>query len=437
MTRLGLGKTELKQGQKMYDPSIVSEILDNAIASWIGNNDDGLTSIIDQDSKVVIKPSFVNHRNKGNEGLECLITNQQVIIEVLKKVAACNPKQIILGDAPIQGCVWEKLVTNRMRNDFQNIVGIIPFQIKDFRRTVYNSGAQMENIVPESEFILFDLNEDSYLEEVSDLTGRFRVSMYDHRKLNKTHCKGKHQYLIAKDLIDADVVISIPKLKTHKKAGLTGALKNLVGINGNKEYLPHHRKGGTLSGGDCYPGSSIVKSVIENLDDLAYMCANEYLRKCLVFCKRSIFYVYRKLGGDESINGNWYGNNTVWRTILDLNRILYFGTKDAQISSKQQRKIISITDAIICGEGDGPLSPEPLPIGVITVTNRPDVADYFHARLLGMKPEQIQLIANAKSLFGCNTPEQIKIVFNGCEYEITDSIFEFPAAKMPKGWMRD
>ena len=32
---------------------------------------------------------------------------------------------------------------------------------------------------------------------------------------------------------------SLPKLKTHKKAGITCALKNLIGINGNKEYLPH------------------------------------------------------------------------------------------------------------------------------------------------------------------------------------------------------
>ena len=64
-------------------------------------------------------------------------------------------------------------------------------------------------------------------------------------------------------IIDADLVINVPKLKTHKKAGVTGALKNLVGINGNKEFLPHHRKGGAASGGDCYPGRSPIMPVAD------------------------------------------------------------------------------------------------------------------------------------------------------------------------------
>ena len=41
-------------------------------------------------------------------------------------------------------------------------------------------------------------------------------------------------------------------MKTHEKAGLTGAMKNLVGVNGHKEYLPHHMEGSFFSGGDSY-----------------------------------------------------------------------------------------------------------------------------------------------------------------------------------------
>src|SRR5687768_17691117 len=79
----------------------------------------------------------------------------------------------------------------------------------------------------------------------------------------KTHGKGRHRYLVAKDVLDADVVINLPKLKTHRKAGVTCALKNLIGINGNKEFLPHHRVGGAEAGGDCYPGSSRTKRALE------------------------------------------------------------------------------------------------------------------------------------------------------------------------------
>ena len=74
--------------------------------------------------------------------------------------------------------------------------------------------------------------------------------------MRRTHAPGRHQYLVAREVIEADVIVNLPKLKTHKKAGVTCALKNLIGINGNKEYLPHHRVGGAERGGDCYPAAS-------------------------------------------------------------------------------------------------------------------------------------------------------------------------------------
>ena len=85
----------------------------------------------------------------------------------------------------------------------------------------------------------------SLLEPIaSDRRVDFRVTMYNPDLMRQTHGRGRHQYLIAREVIEADVVINVPKLKTHRKAGITGALKNLVGINGNKDYLPHHRLGG-------------------------------------------------------------------------------------------------------------------------------------------------------------------------------------------------
>ena len=64
-----------------------------------------------------------------------------------------------------------------------------------------------------------------------------------------------------------DLVVNLPKLKTHKKACVTGALKNLVGINGNKDYLPHHRLGGSRTGGDCYAGGNPFKLASEHISD--------------------------------------------------------------------------------------------------------------------------------------------------------------------------
>ncbi|MGQ9919616.1 MAG: DUF362 domain-containing protein [Bryobacteraceae bacterium] len=118
-------------------------------------------------------------------------------------------------------------------------------------------------------YVLFDLGPDSLLEPVSSPTGRFRVTDYDPDKLAQTHRPGRPQYLICREAFEADVVLSLPKLKLHRKAGLTGSLKNLVGINGNKDYLPHHRIGDVRSGGDCYRDPSLLKRRAERSFDAA------------------------------------------------------------------------------------------------------------------------------------------------------------------------
>src|SRR4029079_11251659 len=82
---------------------------------------------------------------------------------------------------------------------------------------------------------------------------RFRVSDYDPTETVSRHGRGFHRYLIARSVLDADLFINLPKMKTHQKSGITAALKNLVGINGAKAYLVHHQKGSPARGGDEFP----------------------------------------------------------------------------------------------------------------------------------------------------------------------------------------
>ena len=69
----------------------------------------------------------------------------------------------------------------------------------------------------------------------------------------KYHLDGRHEYLLAGSAIGCDVLINLPKLKTHKKAGVTLSLKNLVGINTDKNWLPHHTEGYPPGGGIEHP----------------------------------------------------------------------------------------------------------------------------------------------------------------------------------------
>jgi hypothetical protein len=100
-------------------------------------------------------------------------------------------------------------------------------------------------------------------------------------------------------------------------------------------------------------------------------------------------------GADDNVEGAWYGNDTVWRMCLDLNRILLYGSSDGRLQSTRQRTLINITDAIVAGEGEGPLKPTPVAAGFLTGALNPAVAEYVHARLMGFDPERIPLIRRA------------------------------------------
>ena len=73
------------------------------------------------------------------------------------------------------------------------------------------------------------------------------------------------------------------------------------------------------------------------------------------------------VGVDNNYDGSWGGNDTVWRMCLDLQRVLHYGRLDGAFSDTVQRKILTITDAIVAGEGNGPLSPNPVDFGMMTL----------------------------------------------------------------------
>jgi hypothetical protein len=200
---------------------------------------------------------------------------------------------------------------------------------------------------------------------------------------------------VAKDVMDADVIINLPKLKTHKKAGMTCALKNVVGINGNKEFLPHHRVGGSDAGGDCYPGRNMVKRALEHMWDLQNSMASPRAGLMLTGLMAPLYQMLKLSKDRIGIEGSWSGNDTIWRTCLDLNRILLYGRTDASLSETVQRRVVHVVDAVIAGQGDGPLAPDPLPLNMILVGNNPVAVDYIGAQILGYDPDGIPLIRNA------------------------------------------
>jgi uncharacterized protein (DUF362 family) len=87
--------------------------------------------------------------------------------------------------------------------------------------------------------------------------GHLYGASYDMEETNTRHAGTRHEYLLCRTPMEADVFINLPKLKTHKKVGVTCALKNLVGINANKNWLPHHTEGTPEQGGDQFPAGTV------------------------------------------------------------------------------------------------------------------------------------------------------------------------------------
>jgi uncharacterized protein (DUF362 family) len=358
--------------------------------------------LIPAGARVLIKPNFVLHHNQGTGGMEPMITHQSLIKAVVKAVLEANPSEVLVGDAPIQTCNFSALLEDTKLDSWADHLTKADDRfkgVKDFRRTTshYVNGVRIaeENVLPEEEFVLFDLGENSLLEPITDDKDDFRVTCYDPRLMAKTHGRGRHRYLVAKDVMTADVVINLPKLKTHKKAGITCALKNLIGINGNKEYLPHHRLGGANLGGDCYPGDSKVKRMLEYASDQQNLAESAQVGRAWGLVATQLNRVLYLMGDNLGIEGSWSGNDTIWRTALDLNRILLYGEVDGTMAASPRRRVIHIADAIIAGQGDGPLSPQPLPLGLLFAGDNAACVDWFGALLLGYDPQLLPIVREA------------------------------------------
>jgi len=394
-----------------------------------------LGDLVKPGGKIVVKPNWVLHCNRSSGGMDCMITHPSVLRAVLEYVFLTKPSQVVLGDAPLQGCDFEKLL------DFGGLRTVVaefqdrglPLVVQDFRRTVIKQAGELklvgEELHPESDYRLVDLGSDSFLEAISKDWKKFRVTVYDPRKMWKHHRPGKHRFLIAREILEADLVVNMPKLKVHKKAGITCCLKNLIGINGNKEYLPHHRKGGVESrrGGDSHLRDSWLISFLETLLDFMN-CHRDHpwlYRQGERVVWRLLTYYRRKYPGTQ-MEGSWYGNDTIWRTCLDLNRALLYADSNGTMQETPQREEISVVDAVVAGQGEGPLAPDPLETGAIFGVRNPAIGDFLGARLLGLDPAKIPLLQHAFD----ETRWQISVA----PPSLPEFHPAFPPARAPKSW---
>lgn len=408
-----------------------------------------LGDIIKPGQSVFIKPNMVRDYNLEG-GTECMITHGSVIRAVLDYayIALQGKGNITIGDSPYFDADFDKIVKitgiDEIIEYYKNNSGM-PIALVDMRMYRESFGAfgrkRSKLIGDPLGYSIVDLGTDSDHFGVINNYKKFRGGYYyNSNDAAKHHNLEKNEYYIANSILNADVIINLPKLKTHGKSGMTCALKNLIGINGLKDWLPHHRRGSPESGGDEYLHGNFRKSLLLKLRDEQYGNNNSlYIVMLKALCEP--IYVSRMISPfrDDVTGGEWHGNDTITRTISDLNKILFYCDKNGKMQSNMQRKEFCLVDGIVAGDHEGPLSPIPKKIGVLVSGVNPVAIDLVCSRVMGfdyMKMSMFkQVMQNKKYPILDVLPDDIEII-SGKNLKFSEVYNELNCNFDPnKGWV--
>lgn len=421
-----------------------------------------LGAYIRRGDRVVIKPNLVLQEFGVQQGANCLTTHGSVIRAVLDYVyLAAGPEgQIAIADAPLQGADFERVVAQaglRQIQEFYKRELGCDLQVIDLR--------QVQAVVDESSSLIrrverlpgdprgyceIDLGQSSRLHEVDTAGSRYVVGDYDSAVTNARHYRLEHSYVVSRTVLDADAVVSLPKLKTHSKTGVTVCLKNMVGIIGSKDCLPHHREGKPQQGGDEFPSdypsrwwfSARVHGLLQGRVPVPVW---QFMRRCA-----GTFLGAGTPGNGAGAHsgffpgGGWHGNDTIWRTVDDLNRILFFySPAKAGLQSRPQRRYFAVVDGIVAMEGNGPLRGTPRPAGVLMGGDDPLALDIVAATLLGFDWRRIRLLegvaksSHAGRYSAFSRGSQLEVLSNAEPWRSLDDLarqnLQF---QPPAGWRR-
>lgn len=402
-----------------------------------------LSEYIKPGDQVLIKPNWVMHFNGSGDyqnAMECLVTHPSCLRAICDYclIALKGTGRVIIGDAPMQDCDLPILL-DRMK--YNNLLDFYHSQnenviFMDFRKyqSIFNRNKVIvDKIYQRGEGINVDIGNLSCHEH---RVGKriYQVDNYDRNETKEYHQNNKHIYSINKDVLESDVIINFCKPKSHRLAGFTAAMKNMVGIAYNKASLPHRVEGSVKEGGDAYKNSSWIKNKIDTLLDIKIKHENEHrigLATIDRFIYGGLLILERKVCKDPYIKGIWYGNDTIWRTIVDLNFIEQYADKAGAVQNERQRKILNFGDMVIAGEHNGPCQPEPKKMGVIVMAEDAVCMDIAICKMIGFPDEKIPMVralraGEADYLIGKVRYDSINILSNMTQLQKCLADVDFP-----------
>ncbi|HEX8197021.1 MAG TPA: DUF362 domain-containing protein [Pyrinomonadaceae bacterium] len=366
--------------------------------------------LIKPEMTVVLKPNFVRSRHYEKKDPFAIITHPAVLRAVADYVwiALKGEGKIIIADAPQYDCNWTELMElTRLETvrDFYNLRRPASFELRDLRpywsRRKHFPSMLMPLEGDPQGTLNVNLGRESALTAIKN-PNRLYGAVYHRQETIANHTGDNQAYALSRTIMDADVVISVPKLKTHKKVGVTMNIKGLVGINTNKNLIVHYCVGSPAEGGDQYPPNHFTPTEERLIKTERWMYDTFLARRSvpLEYLHRSIYWLHGRFIKPFGIKvekekrlldaGNWHGNDSAWRMSADLLKILLFADKEGKLQINQQRRLFSVIDGIIGGDNKGPLDPDPVASGVLLASENFLAADIVGARLMGFDPMLIR-----------------------------------------------
>ena len=195
-----------------------------------------------------------------------------------------------------------------------------------------------------------------------------------------------------------------------------------------------------MDGGDCYAGRGFVKSIAEEVLDRGNRSSPGVTKRFYnALARVAIRAGKATVGSPFDLEGSWHGNDTIWRTVLDLQRILHYGRSDGTLATSPQRTVIHLTDAIVGGQGEGPLAPIPASLRFLTLGMSAPATEWVNAILMGLDPSRIPLtsaaFSNAEPVLANFQPDQIVVRLESSDLSLEEAA-ERAASRVipPTGW---
>ncbi|MCY2994446.1 MAG: DUF362 domain-containing protein [Planctomycetota bacterium] len=369
-----------------------------------------LGHLIQPGQTVLLKPNFVASCNPSGHDLFAVVSHPSLLRALVDYayIALRGKGRIIIADAPEMGCQWDDLMAAERLDTIQawyrerfkfevEYHDLRNFAMRDPHQTAFASnrvprpgdpaGHTLINLGRRSAFYGFPSH-------------NYYGADYDRKETIRHHHDDIHEYTISNTFLRADVVISVPKMKVHKKVGVTLNLKGLVGANTNKNCLIHYRVGSPSRHGDQLPDGLAANDRVSiriqrwlldrtlarqsRVGDTLYATWRA-IYKCTLKPFLPISQETRAVDG-----GNWHGNDSAWRMTADLAKILFFADVKGTLQGTQQRKIFCVVDGIVGGEKLGPLAPDAKPCGCLIAGEHPMAVDMVTTRLMGFDPRKLR-----------------------------------------------